>query len=99
MTPVVPGHDESLHQAWQSFPPDVGSTHGAQLCAFVADRDRGRRPLTSGFEARKTLEFLTAIYKSAFTGETIARGSIRPDDPFYRAIHGGRSLERRKASA
>jgi predicted dehydrogenase len=99
MTPVQPAQDDSLVQAWQSFPPDVGSTHGAQLCALVADRDEGRRPLTSGFEARKTLEFLTAIYKSAFTGETVARGSIQPDDPFYRAIHGGRTLERRKASA
>jgi hypothetical protein len=86
-------------EAWQSFPPDVGSTHGAQLCALVADRDAGRRPLTSGPEARKTLELLTAIYKSAFTGEVVTRGSIRPGDPFYAVLHGQRAPRRRKGDA
>jgi predicted dehydrogenase len=87
---LAPGsHDEGLLQAWQSFPPDVGSTHGAQLAALVADMDEGRRPLTSGLEARRTVELLTAIYKSAFTGETVPAGTIVPGDPFYAAIHGG----------
>ncbi|ATC64619.1 oxidoreductase [Nibricoccus aquaticus] len=87
-TPVPPAHDDSLLQAWQSFPPDVGSTHGAQLNALVADMDAKRQPLTSGEESRKTLELLTAIYKSAFTGEIVSRGSIKPGDPFYTALHG-----------
>jgi predicted dehydrogenase len=96
LTPVPSEQDESLLQTWQSFPPDVGSTHGAQLNALVADRDAGRRPLTSGDEARKTLELLTAIYKSAFTGESVTRGSIRPEDPFYAALHGHRAPPRKK---
>ena len=95
-TPVPPAQDDSLLQAWQSFPPEVGSTHGAQLCAVVADRDAGRRPLTSGVEASKTMELLTAIYKSAFTGEIVARGSIRPGDSFYEALHGNRAPARTK---
>ena len=99
MTPVPPGQDDNLHQAWQSFPLDVGSTHGAQLCALVADRDAGRRPLTSGEEARKTIELLTAIYKSAFTGEIVKRGSIRPGDPFYDVLHGNRAPIRTKGPA
>src|SRR5690606_4754908 len=86
---LAPGaQDEGLLQAWQSFPPDVGSTHGAQLTALVADMDEGRRPLTSGPEARRTIEFLTSIYKSAFTGETVRAGTIGPGDPFYAALHG-----------
>jgi predicted dehydrogenase len=78
-----------LAQAWQSFPPDTGATHAAQLADFVADLDAGRRPLTSGPDARRTLELLTALYKSAFTGQPVTRGSIRPGDPFYDSLHGG----------
>lgn len=96
LTPVPPAQDDNLLQAWQTFPTDVGSTHGAQLNAFVADRDSGRRPLTSGDEARKTIELLTAIYKSAFTGEIVKRGSIKPGDPFYDALHGNCAPSRRK---
>jgi predicted dehydrogenase len=87
---LAPGtHDEGLLQAWQSFPSDVGSTHGAQLNALVANMDAGTRPLTSGPEARRTLELLTAIYKSGFTGEIVRAGSIQPGDRFYSAVHGG----------
>lgn len=87
---LAPGaHDEGLLQAWQSFPPDVGSTHAAQLAALVADLDAGRRPLTSGPDARRTIDLLTSIYKAAFTGEVVGAGTIAPGDPFYRAVHGG----------
>lgn len=77
-----------LAQAWPYFPPDTASTHGAQLASFIADLDARRRPLTSGDDARRTLELLTALYKSAFTGQPVCRGSIQPGDPFYTALHG-----------
>ena len=83
-----------LAQAWQSFPTDVGSTHAAQLDALVANMDTSTRPLTSGAEARRTIEFLTALYKSAFTGEIVRRGSILPGDPFYTSLHGSRTHQR-----
>ncbi len=83
-----------LEQAWQSFPPEVGPTHAVQLDAFIANLDAGTRPLTSGADARRTLEFLTALYKSAFTGEIVPRDSIRPGDPFYASLHGGRTHHR-----
>ncbi len=95
-TPVPPAQDDNLLQAWHSFPPDVGSTHGAQLNAFVSDMDAKRRPLTSGAQARQTLELLTAIYKSGFTGEIVSRGSIKPGDPFYNALHGHQAPKRAK---
>jgi predicted dehydrogenase len=87
--PAALDEGNALTQAWQSFPPDTGSTHAAQLAEFVADMDGGVRPLTSGADARRTLELLTAIYKSAFTGEPVMRGSISPGSPFYTALHGG----------
>ena len=95
---VAPGaHAEKLLQSWQGFPPDIGSTHAAQLAELVSDMDLGRRPLTSGHEARRTIELLTAIYKSAFTGEIVRAGSIRPGNAFYQAVHGnGRPVERAK---
>jgi predicted dehydrogenase len=96
LTPVPPAQDDGLLQAWLSFPPDVGSTHGAQLNALVSDMDARRRPLTSGDQARQTLELLTAIYKSAFTGEIVTRGSIKPGDSFYTALHGNRAPKRTK---
>jgi predicted dehydrogenase len=96
LTPAVPGTAEAMQTAWNNFPPDVGSTHGAQLNALVADMDTGTVPLTSGAEARRTLEFLAALYKSAFTGATVTRGSIRPGDPFYAAMHGGLAPARAK---
>ncbi len=89
LTLAPPAQDDSLLQAWQSFPPDVGSTHGAQLNAFISNMDHGECPHTSGIEARRTLELLTAIYKSAFTDKPVARGSIVDGDPFYRHLNGG----------
>jgi predicted dehydrogenase len=92
LTPAPGAPDEGLLDAWQSFPPDVGSTHAAQLTAFLADMAAGTRPLTSGHEARRTLELLTAIYKSAFTGQAVTAGTIGPGDPFYTNVHGGMSI-------
>ena len=58
--------------------------------------DHGTRPLTSGPEALRTIELLTAIYKSAFTRQIVARGSIVPGDPFYDALHGDQAPHRTK---
>lgn len=88
-TPVDPVADAPLMTAWNQFPPDVGSTHGAQLESVVASMDANTPPATGGAAARGTIEFLTALYKSAFTGAPVARGSIQPGDPFYSALHGG----------
>lgn len=98
MTLAPPAQDDALLQAWQSFPPDVGSTHGAQLNEFVRDMDRGVCPRSSGPDARRTIELLTAIYKSAFTGNPVTRGSIDPDDPFYSQLNGGMSPQIRSAA-
>ncbi len=89
LAPTAAEEGNTLMQAWQHFPPDTGSTHAAQLAEFVQNMDTATRPLTSGDDARRTLELLTAIYKSAFTGRPVMRGSIKPGDPFYTALHGG----------
>lgn len=96
MTPADPATSADLTASWEKFPPDVGSTHGAQLVAMVDNMDHQTTPLTSGAEARRTLEFLTAIYKSAFTDTTVKRGSIQPGDPFYGTLNGGMAPPRSK---
>lgn len=96
LTPADPATGAAMQAAWNNFPPDVGSTHGAQLNALLADLEAGTVPLTSGAEARRTLEFLTALYKSAYTGTTVTRGSIQPGDPFYTVLHGGMAPSRQK---
>jgi predicted dehydrogenase len=94
LAPTAAEEGNTLMQAWQHFPPDTGSTHAAQLADFVQNMDTTTRPLTSGDDARRTIELLTALYKSAFTGQPIARGTIKPGDPFYSALHGGYSPAR-----
>ena len=96
LTPADPATGGELVSAFSQFPPDVGSTHGAQLNALVNDMESSTVPLTAGAEARRTLEFLTALYKSAFTGTIVTRGSIQPGDPFYSALHGGMAPKRQK---
>jgi hypothetical protein len=34
------------------------------------------------------MEFVASLYKAALTGETVSRGSITPQDPFYYAMNG-----------
>jgi predicted dehydrogenase len=89
LAPTAAEEGNTILQAWQNFPPDTGSTHAAQLASFIHDLDAGRRPSASGDDARRTLELLTALYKSAFTDQPVQSGSIHPGDPFYTALHGG----------
>lgn len=62
------------------------NTIGAQVSALLDSLERGERPLVSGPEARRILEFMTALHKSARTGRTVARGTIAPGDPFYQSM-------------
>lgn len=81
--------DPAALDRWRTIPTDVPSSHGSQVAALLESMARGERPLVSGHEARRTIEFITCLYKAAFTGAPVRRGSIAPDDPFYRSLHGG----------
>ncbi len=73
---------------WDALREDVGSSHAEQLKDVLDRLDQGERPPVSGTEARRILEFIASLYKSAITGQTVKRGSITPDDPFYYAMNG-----------
>jgi predicted dehydrogenase len=73
---------------WSTFPDQYIGDHAAQLRHLLGSMERGQCPLVSGAEARRPLEFVASLYKSALTGQTVKRGSITPDDPFYHAMNG-----------
>ena len=70
--------------------PDRAGSHAAQLSVLLDDMADGSRPITSGNGVRPTIEFITALYKSAFEGVPVTRGSIDRSDPFYTSFNGGR---------
>ncbi|MBA3868042.1 MAG: Gfo/Idh/MocA family oxidoreductase [Anaerolineae bacterium] len=73
---------------WQTIEQDTIGSHAEQLLELLDSMDKNERPLVSGAEARRILEFNTSLYKSAFTGEAVERGSITKDDPFYYSMNG-----------
>jgi predicted dehydrogenase len=79
--------------AWSAIPAELPSNHTTQIVSVYDDMDLNRRPLTSGIEARRTLELLSAIYKSAFTGRTVHAAEIRKGDQYYETLNGHRPEE------
>jgi predicted dehydrogenase len=75
-------------ERWRAFPEEDRASHGAQLRQLLDCMSTGERPLGSGAEVRRTLEFVSCLYKSAFTGQPVRRGSLTPDDPYYRSVNG-----------
>ncbi|KXU38111.1 oxidoreductase [Cephaloticoccus primus] len=78
-----------INDAWEQLETDHRAYHTAQVTALLKNMDEGTCPITSGAEARRTIEFLSSLYKSAFTGKPVTRGNIQPGDPFYDALNGG----------
>ncbi len=75
-------------QKWAALQEDKPGYHEIQLAQILASMDEGIRPPVSGDEARRIIEFIASLYKSALTGQAVQRGEITPDDPFYYAMNG-----------
>ena len=88
-TPAPHVTDETRVEAWRNPPTGVESSHTAALAGLLAAYRAGRRPPCSGPDGRRVLEFVAALYKSAFTGSGVRAGEIVPGDPFYPAMDGG----------
>src|SRR4051794_5358875 len=68
-TPAPHVHDEPARQErWRTPAADLPSSHAAQLTGLLDAMRDGVRPPGSGPDARRTLEFIAALYKAAFTG-------------------------------
>jgi predicted dehydrogenase len=79
---------EDVLAAWHAIPADVPGVHAAQYADFLDALEAGLRPPASAAELRPTIEFISALYKSAATHGSVERGSIRPGDPFYDHVAG-----------
>ena len=63
--------------------PDLPYTgHTAELDNVMTALETGTRPFIDGISGRRTVEIITAIYKSGFEGRTVTL-PLRKDDPFY----------------
>jgi predicted dehydrogenase len=82
-TPLAQNDNHLWH-----VPDNLPGVLTAQVKALLHSLDKGQRPLVSGEESRRIIEFLTCLYKSGATGQPVKRGSITPDDVFYQSMVG-----------
>jgi predicted dehydrogenase len=80
--------DNDALDQWRAIEQDVASSHTVQVAELLDSMDKNQRPLVSGDEARRIIEFLASLYKSAFTGEAVQRDTIKQGDPFYASMNG-----------
>lgn len=80
--------DEANLNRWQTIEQDTMGSHAEQLAELLDSMDKGERPLVSGAEARRIMDFNASLYKSAFRSEAVERGSISAGDPFYYSMNG-----------
>ncbi|HEX8864780.1 MAG TPA: Gfo/Idh/MocA family oxidoreductase [Lentzea sp.] len=86
ITPA-PGQDEVVAR-WREERSEVVSGHGCQLTTFLDALDAGESPPVTLADTRNTMEFIAALYASAFTGTVVKAGQIGPDSPFYATMEG-----------
>jgi len=86
VTPA-PGH-EGVASAWAGERTTVLSSHESQLAAVLDALDRGEPPPVTLDDAGRTMEFIAALYASAFTGERVRRGQIASGTPFSLRMDG-----------
>lgn len=73
---------EAIEQHFRSVTPPETRGHAPQIADILAAIREGRQPIVDGEEGRRSLELITAMYRSASTGERV-KLPIDPADPFY----------------
>ncbi|MDP9794851.1 putative dehydrogenase [Catenuloplanes nepalensis] len=86
VTPA-PGNGE-IKKRWYADWDDVESSHAGQLAAVLDALDAGTALPVTLADTRRTMEFVAALYRSAFTGAPVRAGEIGPDDPFALRMNG-----------
>lgn len=74
--------EQSLQALYSSLPTVEHEGHAGQIDDVLRAIELSGAPLIDGESGRRTLELITAIYKSASTG-TEVQLPLGPDDPFY----------------
>lgn len=81
-------NNEQILEKWTNLDENFVGSHTQQLSRILDAMDHNSPPPVQGNDARRIIEFLTSLYKSAFTGEIIKQGTINSDDPFYYSMNG-----------
>ncbi|MEV1173541.1 Gfo/Idh/MocA family oxidoreductase [Nonomuraea sp. NPDC049784] len=79
---------EAVSDLWAEGHSTVPSGHDGWLAAVFDALDRGEAPPVTTEDARRTMEFIAALYTSAFTGERVQAGQITADSPFALRMDG-----------
>ncbi len=73
---------------WEALSENTPGNHEIQLRQILDCMARDERPPVSSLDARRILELIASLYKAAYTGGSVLRGEITPDDSFYHAMNG-----------
>lgn len=73
---------ERLEKQYEAIADISYTEHAGQIEDFVSAVEQGREPLVSGWDGRRTMEFIAAVYQSAFLGEKV-KFPMTETDPFY----------------
>ncbi len=73
---------ENLEKQYEMMEDIPYTEHAGQIEDFVAAVEQDREPLVSGKDGRRTMEFISAVYQSAFLGEKVEFPMTKAD-PFY----------------
>ncbi|MDQ6419122.1 Gfo/Idh/MocA family oxidoreductase [Paenibacillus sp. LHD-117] len=74
--------ERELQTLYESLPDVEYEGHTGQIDDVLKAIENAGLPLVDGISGRQTLELITAIYKSASSGELVAL-PLEPNDPFY----------------
>lgn len=85
---AAPGHEQTVADAWEAGPRGVASGHAAQLTKVFDALEAGVAPPVTLADVRPTMELVTAVYASSFTGQPVAAGQIDSSSPFYSRMDG-----------
>jgi predicted dehydrogenase len=69
---------------WTTTTTSPLSREAMQLTGVLDAMDGRTDRLVSMSDIRPTFDLMSSLYKASATGQTVARGSIVPEDPYYR---------------
>ncbi|MBE6936436.1 MAG: Gfo/Idh/MocA family oxidoreductase [Ruminococcaceae bacterium] len=74
--------EAELQADYDAIPALPYTGHAGELDNVMTALETGTRPFITGIDGRRTIELITAIYKSGFEGRTVAL-PLQADDPWY----------------
>lgn len=73
---------QKLQEYQESIPALAWEGHTGEIDDVLTALETGERPLITGEDGKRTVEVITGIYKSGFTGQLV-KFPISPEDEYY----------------